>query len=92
MTQTYEDDVGGCCLPLSRRRGADGRNQGRRTGLVGWVRITIAITAALMLLILVVSLGHPSTQVTPPSPPATPPSVFFSPHPDCCDSFNDLAM
>lgn len=63
LNHSYDDDVGGC-LPLTRRRGSDGR---RRIGLTNWGRVTLVAVSALLLLVMILCLGHPQTQVTRPS-------------------------
>ena len=61
LNSSYDDDVGGC-LPLTRRRTSE--RQGRRTGLLPWVRITVLVLIVVMLLLLVLCLGHPEAQVS----------------------------
>lgn len=66
LTVSYgcDDDATGC-LPLYayKRRTSDGRISSRRCSNVALVRITMISVAAIMLFILIVFLGHPSTKV-----------------------------
>lgn len=63
LNHSYDDDVGGC-LPLTRRRGGDGRMQGRRIGLLTWGQIVVLALIAATLLVTILCLGHPETQVS----------------------------